>query len=55
MNQADIFSPFSTMMFLTIFVWFYMYARRIPFIQSRKLTPEQLTLEEFTRLSPPAI
>jgi hypothetical protein len=39
-------------MLLTIAVWFYMYARRIPFIMRNNLTPQQLTPPEFARLSP---
>jgi hypothetical protein len=42
-------------MLLTIVVWFYMYARRIPFIFRAKLTPQQLTPSEFARLSPPEV
>jgi len=55
MNQAEIFGPFFAMIFLTIVVWAYMYSRRIPFIRSRQLTPEQLTPVEFARLQPPAV
>ncbi|MBV1876827.1 MAG: MAPEG family protein [Pseudomonadales bacterium] len=55
MNQADIFLPFFLLMILTTIVWFYMYAKRIPFIQSSKLTPAQLSPAEFNRLSPPEI
>ena len=32
MNQASIFVPFVGTMLLTMVVWIYMYARRIPFI-----------------------
>lgn len=52
MDQSTIFLPFAGTMLLTIVVWFYMYARRIPFIMNNKLAPEQLTPSEFTRLSP---
>jgi hypothetical protein len=55
MTQSEIFAPFFMVMFLTIIVWIYMYARRIPFIQSHRLTPEQLTPIEFARISPPAV
>jgi hypothetical protein len=54
-NQTDIFAPFVGTMLLTLVVWIYMYARRIPFITSSKLTPEQLTPVEFARLSPPHV
>jgi hypothetical protein len=43
------------MMLLTLVVWVYMYARRIPFITRNKLRPEQLTPSELARLSPPAV
>jgi hypothetical protein len=55
MDQADIFLPFVGTMLLTIVVWIYMYARRIPFILRSKLTPEQLTPSELARLSPPGV
>ena len=40
MDSSAIFAPFFVMMFLTFVVWVYMYARRIPFINSLKLKPE---------------
>jgi hypothetical protein len=44
------------MMFLTLVVWTYMYARRIPFIRSLRLTPQDLAEPgELARLSPPAV
>jgi hypothetical protein len=55
MDQADIFAPFIGTMLLTLVVWLYMYARRIPFILSRKLTPQQMTPAELARLSPPQV
>jgi hypothetical protein len=55
MNQTDIFVPFVGTMLLTLVVWVYMYARRIPFIMSSKLTPQQLTPIELSRLSPPHV
>lgn len=55
MQQTAIFGPFLVMMLLTFAVWVYMYARRIPFIRSAKLAPEQLRPEEFARLQPPAV
>jgi len=42
-------------MFLTMFVWLYMYARRIPFILGNRLRPEQLTPVELARISPPPV
>lgn len=55
MNQTAILAPFVGTMLLTLAVWIYMYARRIPFIVRSKLTPEQLTPAELARLSPPRV
>ena len=55
MEQTKIFAPFFVLILLTIVVWFYMYARRIPFITRNRLTPDQLRPTEFARLSPPDI
>lgn len=55
MNQAAIFTPVFAMLLLTLVVWVYMYARRIPFIRSNNLSPDQITPLEFARLSPPAV
>ena len=52
MNQGSILIPFFGVMLLTLVVWVYMYARRLPFIVRSKLTPAQLTPMEFSRLSP---
>jgi hypothetical protein len=51
-NPAAILLPFVGTMLLTIVVWSYMYARRIPFILRSNLTPQQLTPAELARLSP---
>jgi hypothetical protein len=55
MDQTDIILPFVGTMLLTMVVWVYMYARRIPFIMRGKLTSQQLTPIEFARLSPPEV
>jgi hypothetical protein len=55
MKQSAIFAPFFSMMFLTLVVWFYMYSRRIPFIQKSKINPNRLTPAELARISPPAV
>ena len=55
MNQQLIFRPFLALMLLTLVVWLYMYARRIPFIIKSKLTAEQLAPLELARLSPAAV
>ena len=41
MNQQTIFGPFFATILLTLAVWVYMYARRIPFIVANKLGQEQ--------------
>jgi hypothetical protein len=53
--SASILAPFFSLITLTIVVWSYMYARRLPFIVRSKLAPQQLTPVEFARLSPPAV
>ena len=55
MDQTKIFAPFVGVLLLTLVVWLYMYARRLPFILSSKLAPHQLTPVEFARLSPPQV
>lgn len=55
MNDTAILAPFVGTMLLTLIVWVYMYARRIPFILSSKLAPAQLTPSELARLSPPGV
>ena len=55
MDSHAIFAPFLAQMLLTLVVWVYMYARRIPFIVTSGLKPEQMTPAEFARLSPPAV
>ena len=55
MQQTVIFNPFLAMILLTIVVWFYMYARRIPFLQRGKIDLNRLTAAELARISPPAV
>lgn len=55
MEQTTILAPFAGMMLLTLVVWVYMGARRIPFIVGAKLTRKQLTPLELARLAPPAV
>ena len=52
MNQTAIVLPFVGTMLLTIVVWSYMYARRIPFILRSNLTPQQLTPAEYESKKP---
>ena len=55
MAQTAIFGPMLLMMILTLAVWIYMFARRIPFINGSNLTPEQLQPLEFAKLQPPSV
>lgn len=55
MKQSAILGPFMTMMLLTLIVWFYMYAKRIPLIQKSKIDPNTLTAAELARISPPSV
>lgn len=55
MAQEQIFSPVFIMMLLTMAVWIYMYAKRIPFLNSIDLEPNQITPTELSRLSPPSV
>ena len=56
MAQRAIFGPFFATMFLTLVVWIYMYVRRISFINSNKLRPDDLKVPgALARLSPPAV
>ena len=54
MSQNAIFGPFFATMGLTLIVWIYLYARRIPFIRS--LGNVDLSFPgELARLSPPSV
>jgi hypothetical protein len=55
MNQTAIFAPFLTMMLLTLIVWTYMYAKRIPLLQKSRINPNALTAAELARISPAAV
>jgi len=56
MNQDAIFAPFLAQMLLTLLVWAYMYARRIPFIVSLKLTQADMAKPgELARRSPASV
>jgi hypothetical protein len=55
-EQLAIFGPFFGTMLLTFFVWVYMYIRRIRFLRTMKISPQQLTRPgELARISPPAV
>ncbi len=55
MNQNAIFGPFLSVMLLTLIVWFYMYSKRIPFLQQSKVDLNNLTAAELARISPRAV
>lgn len=55
MSQTTIFGPMFAMFVLTLIVWVYMYVRRIAFITSAGLTPNELTPEQLAQRSPPAV
>jgi len=55
MPQHAIFGPFFATIFLTLFVWVYMYIRRIRFIRSRDFSAKELTPLAFAQLSPPEV
>src|SRR5262245_30614063 len=55
MDQAAIFRPFVATMLLTLVVWVYMYARRLPFLFSTGLHKQQITPLDLATRSPPAV
>ncbi len=56
MDPNRIFVPFAGTMLLTLVVWVYMYARRLPFMAaSGMLKQRQVTPEELARRSPAAV
>ena len=56
MKQTVIFGPFFAMMLLTLAVWIYMYARRIPFINASGFDPQELARPgRLAELSSPAV
>ena len=56
MSQEQIFGPVFAMVLLTFVVWVTMYVRRIHFITTRMISPNDLAVPgELARLSPPAV
>ena len=56
MPQTAIFGPFFATVFLTLIVWVYMYIRRISFIRSSHISPQELAVPgALAQLSPPAV
>jgi hypothetical protein len=56
MTQDAIFSPFFATIFLTLLVWLYMYVRRIGFIKSQDLSPNDLAVPgKLAQISPASV
>jgi hypothetical protein len=55
MGPTAIFQPLVATMLLTLAVWVYMYVRRLSFIFSAKLDPQQMTPAELAQRSPPGV
>lgn len=56
MTQNAIFSPFFAMVFLTFFVWVYLYVRRIRFITKNKIRSQDLAVPgALAKISPPSV
>ena len=55
MNQAEIFAPLFVMFFLTLVVWLYMYARRLPFVFSGDYKPDRGTALELDMAAPVSV
>jgi hypothetical protein len=55
MEQSVIFEPVFVMLILTLLVWIYMFARRIPFITSSHFGPGELTPLSLQQRSPPEV
>jgi hypothetical protein len=55
MKQSEIFSPFFATVLLTFLVWGYMYIRRINFIRSLKIRPQDLSPRRLAEISPPSV
>jgi hypothetical protein len=55
MKQSEIFNPFFATVLLTFLVWAYMYIRRINFIRSIKIRPQDLSPKKLAEISPPSV
>ncbi len=55
MEPVNVLQPMFAMFALTTVVWVYMYAKRIPFLQSLDLEPNEITPTKLVELSPPAV
>ena len=52
--QETIFGPFFAMLLLTLAVWIYMYIRRLHFITSRNIDPQDLAVPNALAQQAPA-
>jgi hypothetical protein len=55
MDSSTIFQPFFATLLLTMVVWLYMYARRLPFLLVNNIDLNQLTPNALARISPAAV
>lgn len=55
MDQNKIFGPLLALMLLTVIVWIYMYSKRLPFIRSLGLKPEEITPALLASQAPPSV
>ena len=55
MNQNAIFGPFFVMMGLTLVVWLFMYVKRIRFLNSVDIEPNDITPAKLAEISPPSV
>lgn len=55
MNQDAIFGPFFVMMGLTLVVWLFMFAKRIPFLNSVDIEPNEVSAAKLAEISPPSV
>ena len=53
--QQTLGQPMFAMMLLTLVVWIYMYVRRISFLNTLDLEPDEITPAKLEELSPPAV
>jgi hypothetical protein len=55
MEQSAIFAPFFGMILLTLAVWVFLFAKRVPFILRTDFGPDGPTPAKFAALSPPDV
>lgn len=55
MNQTAIFGPFLAMMGLTLVVWLFMYVKRIRFLNTVDIEPDELTGAKLEEISPRSV